>query len=182
MAITHIIMLQSIKTVINVALDRSDRSYCTNETMLRLAKRYVYQVTTGASVDEIYLQGKQYIEESKPSMRLAACDGRCVDEPAVLTQSRRQFPVKLTEPLTTMLYITEDSQHIIELHKALHVKEVREDLPLCSMLSRYINSQLGGLPTLFWVSVFAIIIVFHIFLCKLIINEYCEPTDKLRYQ
>uniref|UniRef100_A0A1A9ZFU0 Uncharacterized protein n=1 Tax=Glossina pallidipes TaxID=7398 RepID=A0A1A9ZFU0_GLOPL len=42
-------------------------------------------------------------------------------------QSRRQFPVKLTEPLTAILYITKDKQHIIELYKALHVKEVGEN-------------------------------------------------------
>uniref|UniRef100_A0A1A9ZD17 Uncharacterized protein n=1 Tax=Glossina pallidipes TaxID=7398 RepID=A0A1A9ZD17_GLOPL len=129
------------KAVINVALDRSDRSYY-------------------------------------------ACDGGCVDEPVLLTQSRRQFPVKLTEPLTAILYITEDKQHIIELHKALHVKEVGE-APAHEQhviaLHKH-GHQLGGLPTLFWVSVCAIIIVFHIFLCKLIIKEYCEPTDKLRYR
>ncbi|KAI9582779.1 uncharacterized protein LOC119636685 [Glossina fuscipes] len=50
-------------------------STSTNETMLRLAKRYVYQVTAGASVDEIYLQAKQHIEESKRSMRLSGYIG-----------------------------------------------------------------------------------------------------------
>ncbi|KAM7352969.1 uncharacterized protein KIAA2013 homolog [Cochliomyia hominivorax] len=129
------------KAVINVALDRSDRSYY-------------------------------------------ACDGGCVDEPVLLTQNRRQFPVKLTEPLTAILYITEDKQHMVELHDALHVKEVAE-APAHEQhviaLHRH-GHQLGGLPTLFWVSVCAIIIVFHIFLCKLIIKEYCEPSDKIRYR
>ncbi|XP_005175897.1 uncharacterized protein KIAA2013 homolog [Musca domestica] len=129
------------KAVINVALDRSDRSYY-------------------------------------------ACDGGCMDEPVLLTQNRRQFPVKLTEPLTAILYITEDKQHMVELHQAIHVKEVVEapahEQHIIS-LHRH-GHQLGGLPTLFWVSVCAIIIVFHIFLCKLIIKEYCEPSDKLRYR
>ncbi|EDW45570.1 uncharacterized protein KIAA2013 homolog [Drosophila sechellia] len=129
------------KAVINIALDRSDRSYY-------------------------------------------ACDGGCLDEPVLLTQNRRQFPVKLTEPLTAILYITEDKQHMEELHHAIHVKEVVEapahEQHLIA-LHRH-GHQLGGLPTLFWVSVCAIIIVFHIFLCKLIIKEYCEPSDKLRYR
>lgn len=43
-------------------------------------------------------------------------------------QNRRQFPVKLTEPLTAILYITEDKQHMVELHDALHVKEVAEGI------------------------------------------------------
>ncbi|XP_030383589.1 uncharacterized protein KIAA2013 homolog [Scaptodrosophila lebanonensis] len=136
-----IIVKEDNKAVINVALDRSDRSYY-------------------------------------------ACDGGCLDDPVLLTQNRRQFPVKLTEPLTAILYITEDKQHMEELHHAIHVKEVVE-APAHEQhviaLHKH-GHQLGGLPTLFWVSVCAIIIVFHIFLCKLIIKEYCEPSDKLRYR
>jgi len=44
--------------------------------------------------------------------------------------NRRQFPVKLTEPLTAILYITEDKQHMEELHHVLHVKEVVEGMLL----------------------------------------------------
>lgn len=36
------------------------------------------------------------------------------------------FPVKLTEPLTAILYITLDKEHIEELRHAIHVKEVVE--------------------------------------------------------
>lgn len=129
------------KAVINVALDRSDRSYY-------------------------------------------ACDAGCLDEPVLLGQGRKQFPVKLTEPITAILYITADKQHMEELHKAIHVKEVAE-APAHEhhviALHKH-GHHLGGLPTLFWVSICAIIVVFHIFLCKLIIKEYCEPSDKLRYR
>lgn len=36
------------------------------------------------------------------------------------------FPVKLTEPLTAILYIAFDKEHIEELKHAIHVKEVVE--------------------------------------------------------
>ncbi|KAM7344838.1 cyclin E-interacting protein minus [Cochliomyia hominivorax] len=36
-----------------------------SETMLRLAKKYVYPVTTGGSADDIYLQAKTQIEDTK---------------------------------------------------------------------------------------------------------------------
>lgn len=36
------------------------------------------------------------------------------------------FPVKLTEPLTAILYIASDREHIEELRHAIHVKEVVE--------------------------------------------------------
>lgn len=112
-----------------------------------------------------------------------ACDGGCLDEPVVLSQSKKKIPVKLTDPLTAILYITADKQHMEELHKAIHVKEV-VDAPAHE--HHVINlhkhgHHLGGLPTLFWVSICAIIIVFHVFLCKLIVKEYCEPSEK-RYR
>lgn len=43
------------------------------------------------------------------------------------------FPVKLTDPLTAILYIASDREHILELHHAIHVKEVAEGLyTVCS--------------------------------------------------
>ena len=35
----------------------------------------------------------------------------------------------------------------------------------------------GGLPTLFWVSIGILIFIFHLFLFKLIFNEYCNYGD-----
>ena len=37
-----------------------------------------------------------------------------------------QFPVKLTEPITSILYITADKQHMEELKHAIHVREIVE--------------------------------------------------------
>lgn len=118
------------------------------------------------------------------------------------------FPVKLTDPLTAILYIASDREHILELHHAIHVKEVAEGTSFAQLKSHLKNRtitffpiyqtapahehhiialhkhghHLGGLPTLFWISICAIIIVFHVFLCKLIVKEYCEPPDKFRYR
>lgn len=55
-----------------------------------------------------------------------ACDGGCLDDPVQLLDNKRMFPVKLTEPLTAILYITEDREHMQELKHAIHVKEVAE--------------------------------------------------------
>lgn len=33
------------------------------------------------------------------------------------------FPVKLTDPLTAILYITSDKKHMEDLDRAIHVKE-----------------------------------------------------------
>lgn len=39
---------------------------------------------------------------------------------------KMQFPVKLTEPVTAILYISPDKRHLDDLHHAIHVHEVGE--------------------------------------------------------
>lgn len=104
-----------------------------------------------------------------------ACDGGCLDAPVQLGPERIQFPVKLTDPPTAVLYITSDKQHMEDLKHTIHVKEVveapaHEDHVLA--LHKHGN-HLGGLPTLFWAVFSLFIILFHLFLFKLIYNEYC---------
>ena len=36
------------------------------------------------------------------------------------------FPVKLTDPVTPILYVTSDKQHMEELKHAIHVREIAE--------------------------------------------------------
>ncbi|XP_076246040.1 uncharacterized protein KIAA2013 homolog isoform X2 [Calliopsis andreniformis] len=113
------------------------------------------------------------------------CDAGCLDAPVPLSQSYTNFPVKLTKPLTAILYVTSDYQHMQDLRNALHVHAVN-DAPAHDHFVMALHKhghQLGGLPTLFWISICFLIVVFHLFLCKLIINEYYGHHDKqkIRY-
>lgn len=114
-----------------------------------------------------------------------ACDAGCLDTPVQLVQTSKVFPVKLTEPLTPILYITSDKQHMEELRLAIHVKEIIIAPPHehhLIFLHKH-GSNLGGLPTFFWIAICAIIVVFHVFLCKLIVKEYCEnPPEMKKYR
>uniref|UniRef100_A0A023G808 Putative conserved plasma membrane protein n=1 Tax=Amblyomma triste TaxID=251400 RepID=A0A023G808_AMBTT len=109
-----------------------------------------------------------------------ACDGGCLDPPVKLDFKAKQFPVKVTEPVTAVLYITSDLEHMKELSQTIHVKEVVE-APAHEhhviALHRH-GHQLGGLPALFWVSITFLIVVFHLFLAKLIYNEYCGSSQE----
>ncbi|BFZ15883.1 hypothetical protein BsWGS_18922 [Bradybaena similaris] len=109
------------------------------------------------------------------------CDAGCLDPPIPLSKEQHQFPVKLTDPVTSVLYITSDKQHMEELKHAIHVKEIIE-APAHEhhviALHKH-GHHFGGLPTIFWVSIAFLIIIFHLFLFKLIYNEYCQGYDKL---
>ncbi|XP_034939799.1 uncharacterized protein KIAA2013 homolog [Chelonus insularis] len=109
-----------------------------------------------------------------------ACDAGCLDSPVLLSQSYTNFPVKLTKPPTSILYITSDYQHMQNLRNALHVHAV-EEAPAHDhhvMALHKHGHQLGGLPTFFWVSICFLIVVFHMFLCKLIFTEYYGRHDR----
>ncbi|CAH0713506.1 unnamed protein product, partial [Brenthis ino] len=113
-----------------------------------------------------------------------ACDAGCLDSPVQLGPYRKYFPVKLTEPLTALLYITADKQHMEDLRHAIHVHEVVE-APAHEhhviALHRHGHS-LGGLNPLFWVSIILLIVIFHLFLCRIIMNEFCESGTNISYK
>lgn len=111
-----------------------------------------------------------------------ACDGGCLDSPVQLGPYRKYLPVKLTEPLTAILYITADKQHMEDLRHAIHLKEVVE-APAHEnhviALHKHGHS-LGGLNPLFWIAIIALIVVFHLFLCRIIMNEFCDSGTSYR--
>ena len=54
-----------------------------------------------------------------------ACDAGCLDIPVKLSGTEvKKFPVKLTDPVTAVLYITADYEHMQSLRHTIHVKEV----------------------------------------------------------
>lgn len=106
-----------------------------------------------------------------------ACDAGCLDPPVkISTEYETQFPVKITEPLTPILYVTSNKMHIQELKHAIHVKEVavapaHENHVIA--LHRH-GSRLGGLPTLFWISICTLVVIFHLFLFKYVYDNFVE--------
>ena len=44
------------------------------------------------------------------------------------------------------------------------------------------GNKLGGLPAIFWFSIGFLILVFHIFLFKLIWQEYCASTSQEKFR
>ncbi|KAK1786999.1 hypothetical protein P4O66_017373, partial [Electrophorus voltai] len=122
-------------------------------------------------------EGKPFLHVSvKPQetpVKLYACEAGCTNEPVELTSEARghTFPVLVTQPITPLLYIATDLTHLQDLRHTLHVKAIlaHED---------HMAKQYPGLPFLFWFSVASLITLFHLFLFKLIYNEYCGPGAK----
>ncbi|KAM9701186.1 LOW QUALITY PROTEIN: uncharacterized protein KIAA2013 homolog [Menidia menidia] len=103
---------------------------------------------------------------------LFACEAGCLREPVRLEAgAAHTFPVMVTQPITPLLYISTELQHLQELRHTLHLRAI---LPH----QEHMAARDPGLPFLFWFSVASLITLFHLFLFKLIYNEYCGPGAK----
>uniref|UniRef100_A0A5S6QW31 Uncharacterized protein n=1 Tax=Trichuris muris TaxID=70415 RepID=A0A5S6QW31_TRIMR len=111
--------------------------------------------------------------EAKGSAMLA-CDAGCLDSPVELRAGRSMIPLKLTDPPTPILYITDDRGHFDNLKMSIHVREVAEapahEHHVIAMHKH--GHRLGGLPMVFWLTLGVLLVIFHLFLLKLIYNEY----------
>lgn len=122
-------------------------------------------------------EGKPYLHVSVESrgqpVKIYACEAGCLDEPVELTSAPtgHTFSVMVTQPITPLLYISTDLTHLQDLRHTLHLKAILAH-------DEHMAQQDPGLPFLFWFSVASLITLFHLFLFKLIYNEYCGPGAK----
>lgn len=62
-----------------------------------------------------------FVSLDKMNRDYYACDAGCMDPPVRLGPTVQQFPVKLTDPVTAILYITADHEHMNDLKHVIHV-------------------------------------------------------------
>ncbi|XP_074074524.1 uncharacterized protein KIAA2013 homolog [Macrotis lagotis] len=123
------------------------------------------------------VEGKPFLHVSvkphSPPVKIYACEAGCLNEPVELTSEPQghTFPVMVTQPITPLLYISTDLLHLQDLRHTLHLKAILAH-------EEHMAKQYPGLPFLFWFSVASLITLFHLFLFKLIYNEYCGPGAK----
>nr|XP_003471467.1 LOW QUALITY PROTEIN: uncharacterized protein KIAA2013 homolog [Cavia porcellus] len=122
-------------------------------------------------------EGKPYLHVSVEARgqpgKIYACEAGCLQEPVELTSAPggHTFSVMVTQPITPLLYISTDLTHLQDLRHTLHLKAILAH-------DEHMAQQDPGLPFVFWFSVASLITLFHLFLFKLIYNEYCGPGAK----
>lgn len=107
------------------------------------------------------------------SNQLFACDGGCLDAPVTLGKTPTQLPVKVTKPVTSLLYIAPSRRHLELLRNAIHVSEVgsapaHEE----EVIEMHRSGEATGGMTTFWVVVFVVVVVFHLVVAKIVWNEW----------
>ena len=122
------------------------------------------------------------IKQSSQPLMVFACGSGCASEPIELHSERQAVDLKWTEPQTPFLYFSHDRKHLDYMKKSIiHYKHIRwvDDVPHPEEVQHGFN-----LPIAFWVVIIGLIFAFHLFLFKLIYQEYCtsgsRPSDKFR--
>uniref|UniRef100_A0A8C4X072 Si:dkeyp-104h9.5 n=1 Tax=Eptatretus burgeri TaxID=7764 RepID=A0A8C4X072_EPTBU len=118
---------------------------------------------------------KQDLESDSTSSRLYACPAGCPPPPVVLDTSPGglAFPALVTHPLTALLYISPDAKHLVDVAATLHVRSVLGH-------AEHMAGERPAFPPTLAIGLASLLILFHLWLLKLVYNEYCGLSNRHR--
>ncbi|XP_046859129.1 uncharacterized protein KIAA2013 homolog [Xenia sp. Carnegie-2017] len=105
---------------------------------------------------------------------LFACEAGCQFPPVMLNSAGMTFPVKITSPVTPLLYISKNESHLFTLKNMDFIQQAWKDTRFQSKQSQ------TYLPATFWAFIAFLIIAFHLYLVKLIYSECYRETRSVR--
>lgn len=106
---------------------------------------------------------------------LYACEAGCQYDPVEVSEAEVTFPVRMTRPVTPLLYISHNKSELLELRKHVFIKDAHEE----SLKNHHVHRR-AGLPAKFWVTIAFLIVGFHLYLAKLIYSECFKEKDIVR--
>ncbi|KAL9979443.1 hypothetical protein ACROYT_G017114 [Oculina patagonica] len=106
---------------------------------------------------------------------LYACEAGCQYDPVEVGETEVTFPVRMTRPVTPLLYISHNKSELLELRKHVFIKDAHEE----SLKNHHVHHR-SGLPAKFWVTIAFLIVGFHLYLAKLIYSECFKEKDIVR--
>ncbi|XP_033116997.1 uncharacterized protein KIAA2013 homolog isoform X2 [Anneissia japonica] len=130
------------------------------------------------ATETIQVQANSF-QKGNPNYQLFACETGCKNDPVLVSHKIEVLALKWTEPMTPFLYISHEADHLVFLRKkVIHYRYLHtmDELPL-------IVSHKGiHVPVILWVFIGILISIFHLFLIRLIYNEYCSGGFQDRFR
>lgn len=110
---------------------------------------------------------------SSNASTLYACTAGCLDKPRLIGMLPIKMTIKVTKPATPILFISNRKTYLELLPRTLHVMEVI-DAPAHQLhiIEAHKHGENKGLSTFFWVTLIVLIVLFHLFLLKILIAEW----------
>ncbi|KAI1715407.1 protein C17H12.2 [Ditylenchus destructor] len=104
---------------------------------------------------------------------LYACSAGCLEPPKAISNVPVELVIKVTKPVTPILFIADTKAHLEQVKETLHVIEVIDAPPHeYEKIELHKHGENRGLPTIFWVILVLVIVAFHLFLFKLLYTEW----------
>lgn len=121
---------------------------------------------------QVRLANSHTTQSSKP-MKLYMCEAGCPSEPKELHSEYQTLELRWTDPSSPFLYISHSKEHLINLRRIIHINKSKrlDEIPPKVESGK---SEPFHIPMFFWIAIVSMIILFHMFLIKLIYNEYCS--------
>ncbi|KAI1724867.1 protein C17H12.2 [Ditylenchus destructor] len=110
---------------------------------------------------------------SQATTPLYACSAGCLEPPKAISNVPVELVIKVTKPVTPILFIADTKAHLEQVKETLHVIEVIDAPPHeYEKIELHKHGENRGLPTIFWVILVLVIVAFHLFLFKLLYTEW----------
>ena len=106
------------------------------------------------------------------------CGAGCSEIIQMQPDNKIKIPIYITEPMTPILYASKSKQHLTDLASTLHIKHIINHADHLENKRKSSIAQRKKVGATLWVTIIAVIILFHVFLIRLIITEYQQWNQR----
>ena len=106
------------------------------------------------------------------------CGAGCSEIIQLQPDTKIKIPIYITDPITPILYASKNKQHLAELSNTLHVRNIVNHADHLENKRKSSINQRKRVGATLWVSIIAVIVLFHVFLIRLIITEYQQWNQR----
>lgn len=89
-----------------------------------------------------------------------------------------QIPIFITEPVTPIVYFSKSKTHLAELGSTLHVKNILDHASHLENKRKQSKNERRRVGAFLWISIICVIVLFHVFLVRLIFSEYQQWNQR----
>ncbi|CAL8101294.1 unnamed protein product [Calicophoron daubneyi] len=123
-----------------------------------------------------------FLEAQAVKVPAFVCPAGCQSAPIELKQSKVVLPYLRTTPSSALMYFSTNNTHkLVAYGRSFKPTDIHPGpSPQHDLITLHRHGHaFGGLPWLFWITLGLLIILFHLFICKIIYNELWRDKSDL---
>jgi len=89
-----------------------------------------------------------------------------------------EIAIFITQPVTPIVYFSKSKTHLAELGSTLHVKNILDHASHLENKRKQSKNERRRVGAFLWISIICVIVLFHVFLVRLIFSEYQQWNQR----